>query len=37
MEHDLLPQFRPGKNRSEHFRDNKKLTLQFWSWFWLPY
>ena len=37
----LLPQFRPGgndsKNHSERFRDDKKLTLCFWSSFWLPY
>ena len=37
----LLPQFRPGsndsKNRSERFRNNKKLTLRYLSSFWLPY
>ena len=36
-----LQQFRYGgndsKNRSEHFRDNKKLKLLFWSSFRLPY
>ena len=36
-----LQQFKPGgndsKNRSERFRDNKKLKLCFWSSFRLPY
>ena len=36
-----LRQFKPGgndsKNRSERFRDNKKLKLCFWSSFRLAY
>ena len=37
----LLPQFRSGgidsKTSSEHFRDNQKLALRFWSSLQLPY